>query len=208
MMENDNKLVSGILDEAKARADKIIRDAEEEAGFIKKDGIEEAARLTEAEWRSVRLRENQIAMKEESAKRSIDRLSELRNMDASFKKVRDEVDARIENLAKEGKLSSHLISWIVEAVIGLDRKSAVVSFSPRAVVTKEMLDEASTIVKRMTGSSVTLSLDDKMIGEIGVVVTSLDGKVSYENVVSVRIRRYLKEIRKIIQEENERQNSR
>ena len=207
-MENDNKLVSGILDEAKARADKIIRDAEEEAGLIKQDGIEEAARLTEAEWRSVRLRENQIAMKEESAKRSIDRLSELRNMDASFKKVRDEVDARIENLAKEGKLSSHLISWIVEAVIGLDRKSAVVSFSPRAVVTKEMLDEASTIVKRMTGSSVTLSLDDKMIGEIGVVVTSLDGKVSYENVVSVRIRRYLKEIRKIIQEENARQNSR
>ena len=98
MMENDNKLVSGILDEAKARADKIIRDAEEEAGFIKKDGIEEAARLTEAEWRSVRLRENQIAMKEESAKRSIDRLSELRNMDASFKKVRDEVDANTLNL--------------------------------------------------------------------------------------------------------------
>ena len=208
MTSEENPLIRGILDDARKKADEIISSADAEASSIVKEAELRAEKEKSSAEKSYALRLEQIKLREESARRNIDRLSELRNMDASFKKVRDEVDARIENLAKEGKLSSHLISWIVEAVIGLDRKSAVVSFSPRAVVTKEMLDEASTIVKRMTGSSVTLSLDDKMIGEIGVVVTSLDGKVSYENVVSVRIRRYLKEIRKIIQEENARQNSR
>ncbi len=208
MSDEKNRLVEGILDEARTKAGKIIKEAEDEARLIAEEGFEEAMKQVESEKRSFRLREHQIALREESAKRSIDRLSELKNMDTAYQLVSEEVERKIAKLAESGEISPYLVSWIVEAVVGLDKKSATVSYSVQAPVTEEMLREAEERVEKITGGSVTLTLADKKIREIGVVVTSFDGKVAYENTYSVRVRRYLKDIRKIIQEENARQNNR
>lgn len=204
MIENGNALVSGILDDARKKADSIIAEAKKEAEEIAKDAKEEARTKVEAEERTINLKLTQLQLKEESARRSVDRLSEIRKLDSAFSAVMDEVGKRIDALAAGGGLRDYLVSWIAEAAIGLDRKKAKVSFSPKAPVDRQMLDDAEALVRKITGADVILSLDEKKVGEIGVIVSSEDSKVSYNNLLSTRIRRYGKDIKKIIQEENAR----
>lgn len=204
-MNNDsNTLIDGIISEAQKKADSIIAEARHEAERIICEANEDAAKKAEAEKHSAMLRLSSIKLKEESAKRSIDRLAELKMMDYSYSAVMDRVMAAFSSLASGNGLRDSLVSWIAEAAIGLDKKSALVSFSHLAPVDEKMLRDAEALVLRRTGSSLSLSLDEKRTGEIGVVVSSVDGKVSYNNLLSSRIRRYMKDIRKIIQEENAR----
>ena len=51
-----------------------------------------------------------------------------------------------------------------------------------------------------TGFSVSLQLDDAPVSGWGVQLSSLDGKVYFNNQLDVRLRRMAKDIKKIIQE--------
>ena len=90
------------------------------------------------------------------------------------------------------------------AAIGFDKSSAVVSSSVLYPVDDSMLRDAERLVKAKTGASLSLSHDERKTNELGVIVSSIDGKISYNNLLSTRIRRLMKEIRKIVQEENAR----
>ncbi len=208
MKGEDNPLIQGILQEARAKADEIGTNAEREAESIISEARERAEREAGMERKSYSVRLEQIQAREESARRSIDRLAELRSLDSAYTSVMAEVDKRLKDLLSDPSFSKTLVSWIAEAAIGLDRKEAKVSFSEKTPVTEEMLREAEALVKKETGASLSLTLDSERLSGAGVVVSSLDGKVSYNNQLEVRMRRYSRDIRRIVQEENARQNSR
>ena len=208
MNTSGNPLVSGIISDAKAKADTIISKARDDAAAILRDAEERARKGTEAEERTLELRLEQIRLRKEGARKSMDRLSELRALDTSYGEVMDEVSRRLEAMTGTPEFRKTLVSWIAEAAIGLDRKEAKVAFSEKTPVSEDMLREAEKEVQRLTGSGVSLSLDSERLSDGGVAVTSLDGKVSYNNQLSVRIRRFQRDIKRIIQEENARQNSR
>jgi V/A-type H+-transporting ATPase subunit E len=67
-------------------------------------------------------------------------------------------------------------------------------------VDQKLLDQAMALVKKFTGSEVHLVLDERSIREIGVVLSSLDDKVSYNNQVDIRLRRFDRDIRTLVQE--------
>ena len=207
-MNSSNPLVSSIITDARNKADEILSAAAKEAQSIIAEAEEKARKGEEAEERSLAQRLEQIRLRKESARKSIDRLSELRALDSSYSEVMDEVTRRLDAAIGSPEIRKVLVSWIAEAAIGLDRKEAKVAFSDKTPVTEDMLREAEDEVRRITGSSVSLSLDpDRLIGG-GVSVSSMDGKVSYNNQLDVRIRRFQRDIKRIIQEENARENSR
>ncbi len=207
-MNSSNPLVSSIITDARNKADEILSAAAKEAQSIIAEAEEKARKGEEAEERSLSQRLEQIRLRKESARKSIDRLSELRALDSSYSEVMDEVTRRLDAAIGSPEIRKVLVSWIAEAAIGLDRKEAKVAFSDKTPVTEDMLREAEDEVRRITGSSVSLSLDpDRLIGG-GVSVSSMDGKVSYNNQLDVRIRRFQRDIKRIIQEENARENSR
>ncbi len=208
MKAEDNPLIRGILDEARAKADEIEKASEKEAEAIISEAHERAEREASLEKRSYSVRLEQIQAREESARRSIDRLAELKGLDSAYKEVMEEVDRRLQKKITEPSFSSVLVSWIAEAAIGLDRKEAKVSFSEKTPVTQDMLRRSEELVKKETGADVHLDLDTERLSGAGVVLSSMDGKVSYNNQLDVRMRRYSRDIRRIVQEENARQNSR
>ena len=208
MNTSGNPLVNGILADARKKADEIMSKASGDAASILADAEERARKGVEAEERSLDLRLEQIRLRKESARKSLDRISELRSLDSSYAEVMDEVSRRLDRMTSQPEFRSVLISWIAEAVIGLDRKEAKVAFSEKTPVTPDMLRDAEAEVLRRTGASVSLSEDPERLSEGGVSVSSLDGKVSYNNQLPVRIRRFQRDIKRIIQEENARQNSR
>ena len=208
MTSEENPLIRGILDDARKKADAIIGKANEEAASIISEGGKRAEKERTSAEKSYALRLEQIKLREESAKRNIDRLSELKNLDSSYKEIMAEVERRIDKRMGEPGFSDVIVDWIAEAAIGLDRKEARVSFSEKTPVTVDMLREAEQLVRKETGASVSLTLDTERLSGAGVVLSSTDGKVSYNNQLDVRMRRYSRDIRKIVQEENARQNSR
>ncbi len=208
MTNISNPLIEEILSEAKKKADLIIKDAESRAEKIISEAEDRASVEAEAEHRLLLGKLDRIKDKEESAKRNIDRLTELKCMDSAYKAVMDNVSSEFKKISSTAEFSDVLVSWIAEASLGLGRKEAKVAFSSASPVSEEDLRKAEKLVKDMTGSDVCLSLDNERIDGIGVVLTSLDGKISYNNQLDTRLRRFQRDIRKIIQEENARQNSR
>ena len=190
MNTSGNPLVNGILADARKKADEIMSKASGDAASILADAEERARKGVEAEERSLDLRLEQIRLRKESARKSLDRISELRSLDSSYAEVMDEVSRRLDQMTSQPEFRSVLISWIAEAVIGLDRKEAKVAFSEKTPVTPDMLRDAEAEVLRRTGASVSLSEDPERLSEGGVSVSSLDGKVSYNNQLPVRIRRF------------------
>ena len=79
-------------------------------------------------------------------------------------------------------------------------------------------DSAGHVIGALDGKTVSCTayvtdfperfLDTERLSGEGVVLTSMDGKVSYNNQLDVRMRRYSRDIKRIVQEENARQNSR
>ncbi len=207
-MAQDNPLIRGIISDAEAKAEALAAKADAEAGEIIREAEERAKREAGLEKHSYELRLEQIELREESARKNIDRLSELRSLDAAYTQVMEEVSRRLEAAMADPSFSSVLVDWIAEAVIGLDRKEARVAFSQRTPVDEDTLRRAEERVKEMVGADVSLSIDPKRLSGPGIVVTSIDGKVSYNNQLDVRLRRYSRDIRRIVQEENARQNSR
>lgn len=199
-----NALIDGIILEAEEKAKKMILEAEEECRSIKEGMEDEIEKSISAEERITALRLRQIELKEESAKKSIDRISELKMLDHSYNLVMKKVDERIRSMVSDGSISRYLVLLIAEAAIGLEKKSATVSFSKMAPVNDFMLREAERMVKETSGREINLTLDENYISEIGVVLTSSLKKVSYNNTLDTRIRRYSREIKKIIQDENAR----
>lgn len=199
-----NALIDGIILEAEEKAKKMILEAEEECRSIKEGMEDEIEKSISAEERITALRLRQIELKEESAKKSIDRISELKKLDYSYNLVMKKVDERIRSMVSDGSISRYLVLLIAEAAIGLEKKSATVSFSKMAPVNDFMLREAERMVKETSGREINLTLDENYISEIGVVLTSSLKKVSYNNTLDTRIRRYSREIKKIIQDENAR----
>lgn len=208
MMSADNPLINGILEDASQKAKDIVRKAEEECKKIIDEANEKAVKEAELEKRSYSVRLDRIELREESARKNIDRLSELKSLDSAYNLVMKEAEKRLADIVSSADFSRILISWIAEAAIGLDRKEAKVSFSEKAPVDEAMLREAEKLVKKETGADVSLSLDSSRVSSPGVILTSIDGKVSYNNQLDVRMRRYSRDIRRIIQEENAGQNSR
>ena len=208
MTREENPLIRGILEDARNKAEDILGKARSEAEAIEKEGASRAAREKDSAEKSYAIRLEQIRLREESAKKNIDRLSELRTLDSSYREIMAEVDARIRKAMQEPGFSDVLTDWIAEAAIGLDRKEAKVAYSAQTPVTEEMLRAAEKKVHDMTGASVSLSLDPVMVKGAGVILSSSDGKVSYNNQLDVRIRRFQRDIKRIIQEENARENSR
>lgn len=207
-MSADNPLINGILEDASQKAKDIVRKAEEECKKIIDEANEKAVKEAELEKRSYSVRLERIELREESARKNIDRLSELKSLDSAYNLVMKEAEKRLADIVSSADFSRILISWIAEAAIGLDRKEAKVSFSEKAPVDEGMLREAEKLVKKETGADVSLSLDSSRVSSPGVILTSIDGKVSYNNQLDVRMRRYSRDIRRIIQEENAGQNSR
>ena len=208
MKTGDNPLIRGIIQEAEEKAAAIESAASREAEDILSDARERAEKEARMEKRSYSVRLEQIEAREESARRSIDRLSELRSLDSAYREVMDEVNRRLSAALSSPSFESVMIGWIAEAAIGLDRKEAKVAFSEKTPVTDGMLRRAESLVKEETGAELSLSLDPQRLTGPGVVLSSLDGKVSYNNQLDVRMRRYSRDIRRIVQEENARQNSR
>ena len=66
-------------------------------------------------------------------------------------------------------------------------------------ITPLMLEKALQLVQSKTGRKIRLTFSDNPLSAQGVVVSSLDGKIAYNNQVATRITRYDRELKELME---------
>lgn len=196
METTDNRLLSGILEQADQAAKKTLLEAKQQAKAIMEEAKLKAQSEMEAEKRSLEQKIRQVQLRLQANMTSAKRRAVLRQGDDRYQ----EVQKRVTSLIDAKTIEPYLPQWIAEAALGLDLKEAKVASSTLCPVTEAQLQMAVNLVKKATGSDIVLHLDAKPIRSLGVVVSSLDGMVSFNNQVDIRLRRLDRVLRSMIQE--------
>jgi V/A-type H+-transporting ATPase subunit E len=196
MDTTDKGLLEGIIHQAERTAAKAEEDARLQAKQIVDDAHKRAAQEIELEQKSSQHKLKQVELRLQANMSSVKRKATLKQIDESYlsvmRRLRQKMNCKM--------IEPHLSAWIAEAALGLDLKEAKVSSNKQCPATEKHLKEAAALVKKNTGSEVILSLDPKPIRSLGVVLSSLDDKVSFNNQVEIRLRRFDRVIRTMIQE--------
>jgi len=200
MEKPDNLLLDGIIAEAQKKADAIRSQTDQQIADIQTAAKKRQEQLLADEDADYALKMKQVQLRLEANLASAKRRSALKRIDDNYQVVMSRVEKKFSEFARSEAFRPYIAQWIAEAAVGLDLKEAKVAFNPTCPVDGKMLENAAALVKKVTGSEVKLQLDSRPIREIGVVLSSLDDKVSYNNQVDIRLRRFDRDIRTMVQE--------
>jgi vacuolar-type H+-ATPase subunit E/Vma4 len=194
-------LISGIEADAHAEEQRLLADAQAQAAEKKKyaqqkiESILDEARSKAAE-QAESIKRKAISGVELEIKRR-----NLQVRDSLIQDLMDRVEKRLAATIDEPDYRTVLTNWIVEAAIGLDAEAATVNASQRErpLIDTAMLEQARQAVLSKTGKSVTLTLSDAppLKGQ-GVVLTSHDGRMAFNNQVRTRMLRKQRQMHKLI----------
>lgn len=194
-------LIFGIEADARAEEQRLLADARAQAAEKKKyaqqkiDSILDEARSKAAEQAESIKRKAISGVELEIKRRS------LQVRDSLIQNITDRVEKRLSAMIDGPDYRTVLTNWIVEAAIGLDAEAATVNASQRErpLIDTAMLDQARQAVLSKTGKSVTLTLSDAppLKGQ-GVVLTSRDGRMAFNNQVRTRMLRKQRQMHRLI----------
>ncbi len=196
-----NPLVERILADARGEAERIVAEAEQTAAKRRGAGAEERRAL--GRQTDERIAERMEALRRNTASRvNVEtRRARLRVRDRIVVEAQDSARARLSAMIGSPEYRVILIGWIAEAAVGLGEQQAEVNASAaeRAVIDRGLLAEAEQEVLRSVGRDVWLALSkaQPLIGQ-GVVLTSPNGRVAYNNQVATRLLREQTRIRSLI----------
>lgn len=199
-MNNDNKLLDGIMNSAEAKAKAVLEDAKIKAEVILKDAAVQAEKEVKFEEREFK---NKLAienLKKAANMKAAKRKIELELLEQQYSQLIEQVKIEILSLLTGDESKSILVNWIIEAVLGLGIDKAKIAFSPVTPVDNHMLELVCKKVKEVYNLDLELSLDTRRLIVPGIVATSLDGKISFNNQVDVRMRRFDRDIKIAVQE--------
>ncbi len=186
------KEISEILLKAQAEADKIRKAAQEKAEREAERILSNGKRVASLEGQRI-IAETRIDVR----RKKMDAQEEA--IAASF----EEAKKVLEELAEKGKRDSFvykdimfdLIASASEVVAG-NKLELVFNQRDSKTFNKEMLREASELVKKRSGRDISLALTDETIQHLGgVVVRDMEKQVEVDNTLETRLNRLKESIR-------------
>lgn len=205
--DGQRELIAGIERESAEEIARITSEAEKTIGDHREAAraqiagiLADAAKRAEEQATLVR-REAQAAEAVE-----IHRI-ELAARDALFVGVIARVRERLRLLIATPDYTEVLLSWIVEAAIGLGEERAIVNTSrEERPLLARTLAEAERRFEAITGRKVSLvEASDPPLADQGVVLTSERARTAFNNQVETRLLRYHTTIQRMIYEAIEEQ---
>jgi vacuolar-type H+-ATPase subunit E/Vma4 len=194
-------LVARILADGRAEAARLV----EEAGRTAAQRAATAAEDARAAERQARERaaERVVALRRNTGSRiNVEaRRARLRVRDRMVREAEDAVRARLAAMVGTPEYRRMLSGWIAEAAVGLGEPEAEVNASApeRALLDATLLAEAERDVRESVGREVRLrvSAAPPLLGQ-GVLLSSRNGRLAYNNQVATRLLREQARIRALI----------
>ncbi len=194
-------MIAGIEADARKEEDQVLAEAQTVAAEKKKYAekkvesiLNEAREKAKAEAETIK-RKVVSGVELEIKRRS------LGVRDKLMKDIMAKVEARCASMIDTPEYRSVLVNWIAEAGIGLQAEAATVNASEAELklIDAPLLAEARDKIKAKTGQSMMLTMTDaEPLITQGVVLTTTDGRVAFNNQVRTRIARKQRQIQMLI----------
>jgi len=194
-------LISGIEADVRAEEEKTIADAERRAEEKRKYAQKKAESLLKesrekGDEQAASIEQKVIA----AVKREINRRS-LRLRDTLLQRIMDRAEKRLEAMIDDPAYRAVLANWITEAAVGLNADSARINASTRerSLIDEQLLGEARDRAAAQMGKAFTLTMAEaEPLESQGVVLTTADGRMAFNNQVKTRMSRKRREIQRLI----------
>ncbi len=200
----DNELIRGIEKDAQDEARGIIAAAEEAAANRRTSGKLQLDSIMKEAEKSAKQRVMEVKRNNGSTIVMETRRMHLKIRDRIINQVLGMVKERLKKITGDTEYTAILQDWIVEAAIGLnlDRASVNASEIEKDRIDGQTLKRAGKELRDLTGREIHLDIaaEPPLSGQ-GIVLTSMDKRIAFNNQVATRMLRYQSEIRKIISRE-------
>jgi V/A-type H+-transporting ATPase subunit E len=196
-------LITGITQDAAGEADKVLAEARKAAEERIQAARDQAGAVLQQAESQAQEQAGRIRAHSESLLHMERRRIFLKRQEQAVQEVLSGTRERLAAIVGTPEYRKVLLAWLVEGAIGLGAPEASVNASAaeRKQIDKELLQSVQDKVRELTGRNVSLSLSsaDPLIPQ-GVVLTSADGRVEFNNQVATRMLRRQSETRKEIQD--------
>lgn len=198
-MENNNKLIKGIIEQSILDSKEILKNAEKVIAE-KKDTFETASKQIRKETDiKISKKLEELEKRAESAVESEKRRQLLRKREQINSEVIKVFREKIKDYIQSDEYSSFIIKLIAEGVIAVNDDNATVSASFMETISDNILRSAEKLVKEQTGKTVTIKLsENQSLTNQGIIVESSSGRIAYNNQIDSRLRRFEEDIKMII----------
>ncbi len=199
--EDRSELISGISNDARQEAQRIIEDAEKTASDKQMSKDMQINAITKDTDKKIAQQVGVIEKNSISAISVERKRVALKIREKIINNVIDRVREKIRDKADSPAYPEIIRSWILEAAIGLGEEEAIVNGSVKEleIMTENYLRETEKKYHVLTGGKIKLIKSDKNpLFAQGVVLSSRNNKTAFNNQVPTRLLRYQAEIRKAI----------
>ena len=199
MNQSKDILIAGIEADATQEEEKILAEAEQQAADKRKYGDQKIESILADTRARAEKQAEDIKRKGVSSVELEVRRRSLRLRDTILQDLIKQVEERMQTRIARPDYRTALLQWIVEAARGLNMDAAEINASAaeRKLIDKNLLDEAMKMLEQKV--ALTLSKDDPLSGQ-GVVLTSVNGRLAFNNQVRTRIQRHQRDIQNLIHE--------
>jgi len=204
LAKDKEALISGIEADANTEVESILAEARKQADEKRKYSAQKVESILaearqKAQEQAQKIKDRIIADAELEVKRRF-----LRLRDTIMHDIIEKVKARLNAMIHEANYRDVLVNWITESAIGLDVESAEISASPKELllIDDKLLSKVKDKIGKQTSKQITLALSNaSSLESQGVVLTSSDGRIAFNNQVETRLLRKQREIRTMIYNE-------
>ncbi|MBS7633772.1 hypothetical protein KEJ15_09230 [Candidatus Bathyarchaeota archaeon] len=199
-MEQAQKIIDRILQDANDKAKTIVEEAQKSAKTLLENRRELARKKAAEDERSL-LKKSQTQIKTirgraiTEAKRKADWLV-LSEKERLITKVLDEVKSRLVALSKSKEYTPILERFIIEAGVALNGGELEVALGDDGSLLSSLKTKGlSDAIAEKTGVKTTVRLSKDKISSAGVIVKTTDGKIVLDNTFEAILKRREKELR-------------
>ena len=199
MNQSKEVLIAGIEADAREEEERLLAEAEKQAAEKRKYGAQKIETLQAETRKRAEKQAEEIKSRMDSNVELELRRRALRLRDAILQDLMNRVEERMKTHITAPGYRDVLVNWIVEAARGLNVDAAAVNAGAGE---RELLDDALLReAKEKLDNKVELTLSEAdPLGLQGVVLSSADGRLAYNNQVRTRIRRHQREINDLVHE--------
>lgn len=198
---NGDAIISGIETDALSEERQIVEEAQKQADEKVKYNAKKVESIIKDAEKSAIEQAEQVKKKVMSSLRLELQRSSLNIRNEVMKNIQKKVESKFNSMIGNDNYKTILKNWIIEAAIGLDVPSAIINASEKELplISEQIIAEVSQIVNQKTGKQVSLKLSNEHpLSFQGIVLTSENGHMAYNNQVKTRILRKEREIRMAI----------
>jgi len=194
-------LISGIEADARSEEERLVKEAETQAAEKTKYAQKKAESLLneardKAEEQAAAIKQKAISGAEREVKRRA-----LRMRDTLMRDILERVEEKLGSMINDPGYRTVLANWITEAAVGLGADAARINASARELplIDDRLLAEIKETIRARSGTEVTLTLSDaEPLESQGVVLTTTDGRMAFNNQVKTRMSRKRREIQMLV----------